>query len=182
MTTTRSATGYIALLLFAILVAGCASMSQDQCRHADWTERGQRDGREGYKLSRIDEHREACAKVGVSPDSARWQWGYSAGIREYCAPNSAWNAGLANRYYAGSCALHDEDGFLRYYRAGQALHRARQEFNRNQSDIERLEAELKKADKDEERKRLREHIGRLDRERQALRRQLEALELTKPRW
>ncbi len=180
MTTTRHASGYIALALLAILVSGCASMTQDQCRHADWAERGQRDGREGYQLSRIDEHREACAKVGVSPDSARWQWGYAQGLRAYCSPNSAWNAGLANRYYAGSCALHDEDGFLRHYRAGQALQRARQAFSRNQSDVEKLEVDLKKADKDEERKRLREQISRLDRERQALRRQLEALELTKP--
>ena len=75
MTTTRSASGHIALLLLAILVSGCASMTQDQCRHADWAERGQRDGREGYSLSRIDEHREACAKVDVRPDTARWQLG-----------------------------------------------------------------------------------------------------------
>ena len=56
------------LLATLVLLAGCASMSEDQCRRADWLERGQRDGRNGENPYRIDDHRKACGKVGIVPD------------------------------------------------------------------------------------------------------------------
>lgn len=163
-----------------VLLAGCASMSEGECRRADWFERGLGDGRSGTLPSRVQSHREACAKAGVEPDEARWQAGWSEGVKSYCTPNSAWNQGLRNLPYQGACARLDEPTFLRYHRAGQMVHRARQELTQNGVAMARLEEELKKATKDEDRRRLREELQRAERERTRLTALLLTLELAGP--
>ena len=166
--------------LAAAVLAGCASMSQGECERADWQRRGLEDGRGGYALSMLDEHRSACRKVGIEPDAQRWRLGWSEGIKAYCTPNSAWNAGVNNRFYLGVCADLDEATFLRYFRAGELVYRARQELNQNRGRISKLEDDLKKATKDEDRKRLRDELGRVERERTRLTTLLVTLELAGP--
>lgn len=164
----------------AALLAGCASMSKSECEHADWQRRGLEDGRAGYPASYLADHRDACGKAGIEPDAQRWRLGWSEGIKAYCTPNSAWNAGVNNRYYNGVCADLDEATFLRYHRAGQLVYRARQELNQTQSRMSKLEEDLKKATKDDDRKRLRDELGRVERERTRLMALLVTLELAGP--
>jgi len=67
----------------AVVLAGCAAMSQEECRTADWGEQGMRDALDGYPRSRLADIREACAKAGVAPiESLYW---------------NGWNAGIAHR-------------------------------------------------------------------------------------
>lgn len=168
------ATGALAWL------GGCASMSEGQCRRADWYERGLEDGREGRRANWLDAHREACAKAGVQPDATRWRAGWEAGNQAYCTPRSGWQAGALNRGYGGACRDRDEDAFMRAYGAGQAVWRTRQELQRNWDEVERLELELRRAIKDEERQRIRQRLAGLDVERRRLRLLLETQELTRP--
>lgn len=171
----------VALLgMVALNLAGCASMSEQQCRQAQWQNVGLKDGREGATSSRLDAHREACAKVGVVPDAQVWQSGYEQGLQSYCSPNSAWYAGLANSTYYGVCAPYDEATFLRYHRAGRLVWQARQDLSRNRSQMTRLEEGLKKATKDDERRRLQDELGRAERERNRLTALLVTLELAGP--
>lgn len=170
----------IALALIVLMVAGCASMSKGECQSADWQSRGLSDGRAGASPGRIQAHREACAKAGITPDEARWRAGWAEGVKAYCTPNSAWNAGVNNATYYGACTDLDEATFLRYHRAGQLVYRAQQEINQNKSTTARLDDELKKATKEDDRKRLRDELQRADRERVRLLALLVTLELAGP--
>ena len=46
------------------MLAGCATMSPEECLQANWEEVGYNDGAAGYPVSRSAEHREACAETG----------------------------------------------------------------------------------------------------------------------
>lgn len=162
------------LLLPALLLVGCETMTEDQCRKADWAERGRADGRGGEPESHLDAHRRACAKAGVTPDERRWRQGWAEGARDFCVPRVAWQRGLDNRSYHGSCRDFDEAVWLRWYRAGKDAHATRSERDARRAEIERAEKELEKAQREDERKALREKIRRLDIEQARLRRLLDA--------
>ena len=150
--------------LTALTVTGCATMSEQDCRHAHWESVGLQDGLEGASAKRLDGHREACASTGVVPDTVQWRRGYAHGLRSYCTPNSAWNVGLANQTYHGVCGHLDEPTFLRYHRAGVLVWQARQELSRSRAVLTRLETDLKKAATEGERRRLNDEIDRAERE------------------
>ena len=165
----------LALALGAALAA-CETMSEDQCRRAsgaDWFERGRADGRNGEPESHLEAHRKACAKSGVVPDERRWRQGWVDGARAYCVPAAAWRAGLDNRGYRGACRDFDEAVFLRWHRLGQDAYKTKSERDAKQREITKLEDQLKKAEKEDERKALREKIRQLDGEQARLRRLLD---------
>ena len=168
----HSAAAALAVLL---ALAGCESMSEGQCQRADWYERGRFDGNMGEPEGRLQAHRQACAKAGITPDEMRWRQGWVEAVRGYCTPRWAWQIGTENRSYKGACRDFDEAVFLRWYQAGKDVHKTRSEREATQREIERLEKELQKAQKDEERRALRERIRRLDAEQARLRRLLDAL-------
>lgn len=159
--------GVCALLL---VLSGCASMSEEQCRRADWQQQGLRDGRNGYGRSRVGEHAEACAKAGIVPDEARWLGGWSEGLRQYCRPTHGWELGLRGEYYRGVCANQpDGEDFERYYEAAKRVYQVSQQLEQNYSEMQRLERSLADAKTDEERKHLRGKLRELDIEQQRLR-------------
>lgn len=162
------------VLAAAGMLAGCATMSEDQCRKTDWYQRGVRDGNQGEPERHLDAHRQACAKAGVAPDETRWRQGWREGVRGYCTPRWAWQIGTENRSYRGACRDVDEAVFLRWYQAGKDVHKTKSERDEKQREIERLEKDLQKAQKDDERRALRERIRRLDEEQARLRRLLDA--------
>jgi hypothetical protein len=157
-----------------LALGACESMTEDQCRSANWLERGRSDGRRGEADSYIDAHRQACAKAHIVPDARLWHQGWAEGVRSYCTPTVAWQRGLENRSYYGACRDLDEAGFLRWHRAGKDAYDTRQERDKRRRDIDEAEAALKKADTDEQRQALRRRIRQLDVEEGRLRRLLEA--------
>lgn len=171
--TAMKTTPTLLMLALCAALAGCETMSEDQCRKADWAERGRADGRSGEPENHLDAHRKACAKAGVTPDDRRWRQGWVEGVKTYCVPASAWRAGLANRSYHGACRDFDEAVFLRWHRLGLDAYKTKSERDSKQREIEKLEEQLKKAEKDDERKALREKIRQLDSEQARLRRLLD---------
>jgi hypothetical protein len=57
----------IPFLLATALVAGCAGLSEGECRSANWAELGRRDGSMGTYLQ-IDQHAHHCGQFGVKVD------------------------------------------------------------------------------------------------------------------
>lgn len=169
------------VVLAATVLAGCATLTEDQCRQVDWKDLGRRDGTQGQSPDRVADHAKACAKAGIRPDEAMWRAGWREGVASYCTPKVAWSEGSRNQSYQGACRDLDEAGFLRWHRSGQDLYRTRTERERARSEIDRLEAQLKKAEKDDERKTLRERIRGLDVEHARLRRLQDTLEAAAPK-
>ena len=58
----------ITLVLAALLMSGCASMSSEECALSDWSAVGFEDGARGYTTERFSNHRKACAKHGQTAD------------------------------------------------------------------------------------------------------------------
>lgn len=85
-------------------VASCATLSEEQCLDANWYEIGQRDGSLGRPSDFVEQHREACADVGVVPDVARWTQGRAVGLRSYCTPENAYWLGRQGRLVAPVCS------------------------------------------------------------------------------
>lgn len=90
--------------LTALLLLGCASVSEEECRVGDWRGIGFSDGAAGRSPDYIDNHRKACAKVGVAPDLAAWQAGRSQGLKQYCSPQNAYETGRKGQEIGPYCS------------------------------------------------------------------------------
>jgi Protein of unknown function (DUF2799) len=70
------------LLAASVLAAGCAGMSDAQCRSANWYDVGYRDAR--FKLqSQADVYAQQCARHGVKVDAARYEQGLREGRYDF---------------------------------------------------------------------------------------------------
>lgn len=176
---TSAATAVIALVL-----SGCASMTPEQCRIADWYQVGMEDGSAGRAAqSRLGEYAKDCAEVGVRPDAGRFQQGWEAGILRYCTPHTGWSEGTQGRSgQLGMCrGRPQERGFEFALRAGLEVHRTRSSMESNEREIRRQEQRLEdKKASDTERREARARIRSLDFEQSSLRRLLREQERLAP--
>jgi hypothetical protein len=132
---------YLATLGVVLLLAGCATLSEEECLTGDWTGIGQRDGAAGQVAdAQFARHVKACEKAGITPQRAAWQQGYAQGLQSYCTPAKGLDEGLAGRSYRNVCPAGSEAAFLRGYRVGEADYDAREEVRRVEGEISRLEA------------------------------------------
>lgn len=175
MSTRRLA--FVPLLVVATLLAGCASLSEKECRVADWYDIGVRDGAVGYGQERVIEHAKACVDVGIAPDRARWAAGRDAGLERYCTPDRGLWVGRNGGDYAGVCAPETEESFLRGYRLGREIADVRGRIDSLSGDIDALDAKLdaEGVSKDE-RRLVRARLVGYELERQALRERYDDLE------
>jgi hypothetical protein len=149
-------------LIAAALLGGCASMSEQECLTANWQEQGYRDGRNGQALSYIEDHRQACAKVGIVPNLEEYKLGRARGIAEYCTPDNAVQEGRRGASYRNACPPELEGRFLDRYRAGRRVYDAEQRANNLDSQSRDLQRRLDNEKDEDKRKRLRQQLRDLD--------------------
>ena len=126
----------------ALLLAGCATMSESECRSADWRLIGLEDGARGQPLAFLGRHRKACAEYGIAPDLARYERGHADGLRQYCTPDNGFRQGRSGRRYYGVCPGGLEGGFVAGYETGLELHQLSLAISRLQRDVRAMQAEL----------------------------------------
>lgn len=132
---------YRAVIAMALVLSGCASLSEEECLSGDWGGIGLRDGAAGLVAeAQFARHVKACEKAGVTPQRAAWQQGYAQGLQRYCTPAKGLDEGLAGRSYRNVCPDASETAFLRGYRVGERDHAARQEVRRIETEIARLQS------------------------------------------
>ncbi|WP_164558016.1 DUF2799 domain-containing protein [Massilia atriviolacea] len=141
--------GPAAALLAAALMSGCDTMTADQCRSANWSDIGMRDGLAGKPMSTLDEHAKSCAKAGTRVDSASYVAGREHGLRSFCRLENAAPLGLNGGAYAGVCPAPLDFEFRRRHQAGYAVYTLRSQIGSMDSRSERLQRRLRDADKDE---------------------------------
>ena len=132
----------ILLSLLVIGLAGCATMSSDECATSDWTAVGYEDGSRGYTSERFSKHRKACAKHGITADFQAYQQGRSQGLVEFCQPGRGFNLGANGGQYNGVCSVELEADFLDAYRVGQQLYKLRSNVSSANSQINYKKHEL----------------------------------------
>ena len=126
--------------MFAL--AGCASMSKDECLAVDWRTVGYEDGVEGYPGDHIAQHRKACAKYGVRADLALYQEGRNQGLLEFCQPINGYNLGVRGAAYRGVCPVQSESAFLSAYNAGHDLYVMVARVSGTQAELDSKRREL----------------------------------------
>jgi hypothetical protein len=168
---------FLTILSAALLFTGCATLSETECRQADWEALGEADGALGYPPERIAEHREACAEYGIAPDAAAYARGRLAGLDRLCTIPGGLAHGRAGRGYSGVCPPGYERDFYDGYQVGRRIHDVRTELERTEEDIDDIEFDLRRNDLDETRRQiLYFQLTEKERDRRMLRRELSALE------
>lgn len=112
----------IGLLITTLALAGCASLSKDECLMVDWRTVGYEDGVVGRTGERIGQHRKACADHGVRPDLNAYQAGRAEGLREYCQARNGYHVGVSGAGYGGPCPADLAPAFMSAYDAGRELY------------------------------------------------------------
>lgn len=129
--------------LFVVL-AGCASMSEEECRYVDWRTVGYEDGAAGRPASRLGDHRRACADHGITPDLAAYEAGRAAGMREFCQAHNGYRVGASGQAYYGTCPADLAPAFERGYDQGRELYVRQQRVRDAQNAIAYREAEIRR--------------------------------------
>ena len=112
----------IALVCVSLGLAGCASMSKNECVTVDWRTVGYEDGVAGRTGDQIGRHRQACADHGVAPDLDAYQSGRTEGLREYCQPNNGFRVGTSGARFGGPCPTDLAPAFTAAYDSGRELY------------------------------------------------------------
>ncbi|MDD7910035.1 DUF2799 domain-containing protein [Pseudovibrio exalbescens] len=124
-----------ATFVLSVLLAGCASLSKDECTAGDWKGIGVQDGMAGKPASRIEDHKKACSKYGVSPDLASYQAGRSIGLKSYCTIPSGFQQGRMGRSYSDACPSATAPAFQKGYSLGFELRNAHSKLDDVESRI-----------------------------------------------
>lgn len=154
----------------ATALGGCASMSPEQCRSADWRAVGYRDGANGVDRARVDAYAEDCAQVGVHPDRGAYRAGWNAGIPAFCTAERGWRLGLDGYESRYVCVGQPgERAFFRAQEAGLRLYGLRRALRDVEAEVDRLEARLHDEQDAERRSRWRARLREARRDRDYLR-------------
>jgi len=129
-----------------LALGSCATMSAEQCMAGDWSGQGYVDGQQGLTMSRLDDHAEACAKHGVTPDAGAYAAGRRQGLVSYCTPYKGFEVGRSGSAYAGVCPSELEADFVYAYRDGQVVHAAEQALSDARGRVDSLGARLEELD------------------------------------
>lgn len=149
-------------LVCLLLLAGCATLDEDECRRGDWSAIGLRDGQQGQPASRIDDHTKACLRYGIEPDRERWRLARERGLQQYCTPLSGLEVGVAGRNYQGVCPEAKEGAFLSAWRVGHEEAMARTRVNDLQNRAASLRASIARLAPGKERDQAQAELYRLE--------------------
>ncbi len=134
----------VPLAAFAVL-AGCASLSESDCRQGAWRDVGLADGARGKRSSYIMEHVKACGEFGITPNAQEWHQGREAGLKQYCTAANAYFVGTTGSRLSPVCHGKDVNALqaanlrgLHWHEIGREIDQARQEIR----DISARLAEL----------------------------------------
>lgn len=132
-----------ALALFGLLaLTGCATLTADQCKIADWRALGVEDGALGHGESRFLSYTKDCAAAGVTPDRLAWEAGRAEGLKQFCTPEGAYSAGVDGRPFRGLCASETPEQ-LAALQKGRTFHAITAEIADRRAEIFELRQEIR---------------------------------------
>ena len=129
-------------------LAGCNSMSAQECQSTDWRTVGYEDGVNGYSGDRIGRYRNACSEHGITPDLAQYQTGRDQGLTEFCKPANGFRVGARGAGYSGVCPADLDESFVDAYQSGRQLYVLRSRVGSAHDQIYSMRAELDQIDRD----------------------------------
>lgn len=129
-------------LFVAGLLAGCATMSKNECLEADWYQIGYRDGRAGLPRAQFQRHGDACLDHGIRPERSAYYRGREEGLRGYCTEQNGFELGKRGIAYRGVCPPELEAAFRTAYHSGLEIHRYNAEVDRLQRRLNAIDRQI----------------------------------------
>ena len=130
------------LVLLAYLLSACATLSKEECLHADWHQIGFEDGSKGKDILILAKHRKACAKAGVTADRVAYENGYRQGLFRYCTYTNALSLGSRGVKKPDFCPTLTQPEFDLGYAHGVERFQKQQLINTINGDIQRIERQI----------------------------------------
>jgi hypothetical protein len=158
------------IFLLSVSIAGCASLSREDCLYADWLGLGVKDGREGKEASNFIRHQDACSRYGVSLDKEQYLAGREQGLKEYCQLDNAIEIGLQGQRYESVCPANIHKNFRHYYETAYQVYQHKEALKSlDESLVSKEKALMDKKLPDKARQNIRDEIRQLDHKRRYLR-------------
>jgi Protein of unknown function (DUF2799) len=113
--------GIISTVTIIFMLAGCASVSKEDCLVADWFENGRMDGIQGKSRTEFQNRAKPCLEHGVSADRQAYYKGHDDGLTYYCTEQKGFELGRKGLSYTSVCPLELEKDFRAGYQNGMQL-------------------------------------------------------------
>ena len=110
--------GSISMVAILLMIAGCASVSKEDCLLTDWYEIGRQDGRQGKPRTAFQGRAKACLEHGISADRQAYYEGHDQGMAYYCTEQKGFELGQKGLAYNSVCPLKLEPDFRAGYNRG----------------------------------------------------------------
>lgn len=170
------------LLVVALALSGCESMTVSECKVADWSRVGAADGARGESDTRIAAYTEDCGKAGIVPNAKAYRRGWDSGIVHFCTAANGWNEGVQG--HSGKASVcQGQTGystFAHYLQAGLQVYHTNEQMRRKSSESARLQSRLDESKNDDEKKRIRSELRHIDQDLARLRSQLAQQQYLRP--
>ena len=114
----KNSAGMIPIMTILLLVAGCASVSKEDCLLTDWYEIGRMDGRQGKPRTVFQGRAKACLEHGINADRQAYYNGHDQGLKYYCTQQKGFELGQKGLPYNSVCPLQLESDFRAGYDKG----------------------------------------------------------------
>jgi len=130
------------LIVTALVLSGCASLSESECLAANWEVLGESDGQQGRPLSQINRYQKDCAQYGVVPDAKAYATGRERGLAHYCTESNGYEEARLGAGDAAVCPPSLQADFRRGYVLGQSVYAAHHVLITTADDIRSTRDEI----------------------------------------
>lgn len=137
-------------ILFGFLITAvctltaCSSLSTEECLSGNWQAIGYNDGVAGRYPSRISNHQQACAEVGIVPDFKAWEAGRQQGLVHYCTESNARRLGERGLSFNAVCPAAKVNRLQRIHERAYHRYKRQQEIKHYERKLRRYRNELQK--------------------------------------
>jgi hypothetical protein len=114
--------GIISAGAIILLLAGCATVSKEDCLVTDWFEIGRMDGMQGTPRTVFQNRAKPCLEHGVNADRRAYYQGHDEGLKYYCTEQKGFEMGRQGLPYKSVCPLQLEKEFRAGYQNGMQLY------------------------------------------------------------
>ncbi|RVT44975.1 DUF2799 domain-containing protein [Rheinheimera sediminis] len=137
------------LLLAALSLVGCSSISPQECQMGDWFAIGKTDGQQGFSSTKFRSYQKECAEYGVGADFKAYEQGHAQGVILYCTYDEGralgQSGGAFNKVCIGALEPQFRLGYDRgrqWYQAESALRNLESSLRQNAGTIDELEQRI----------------------------------------
>lgn len=159
-----------AIIGLAVVLTGCATISEQDCQIGAWAEYGYKDGMNGRSGDRIADYAERCGKFGIKPDMTAYLSAHKRGVAQYCTYERGYDHGEEGRSFNKVCTGEMSADYVPGYDAGRARYEIKQGRERLVDSYDQVVADIAEVERrlsveeleDGERRRLDKKLRRLN--------------------